>query len=666
VLDSFALGRPVFGTDFFGRQPLILDVLAHLQRGSAVNVYGLRRIGKSSLLQQISYLCGFDPEWGRYRPISIDGAAVDPDNLILFLAQELGIHLETSRDPGAYFLVRDKLRKTIGKPLLLLDEAGGPISNADSSTLGMIRALHQEGACGLIFFTAYQRIYEILRKSEDRLYASSLGNVFVSIRLPVFQAHEAEELLVTHFQRGSRLLDPELANKLSRYVGAYPQFVQEIGSTAFQYCVQNNLSGLGTAHFGEVTDIWRKRIAPWWADMFLHGLDELAKDSALGSSDDRFIESLLDYGMVCHTENGSLQPSPFIADLVETDPGRSVKTAIAKALSTTEKSPPVLRARTVPNQEKIPVGTPQKADEFHGTVDFGVLTVREDEMEPMARRCRERAVRQVIVTGRQDYLLFDVSLGTTHEFIYRLALARSIRQGAGEAQRRASNMIEDFDPTWLMLVGIAGATPSTEFTLGDVVVATDLHEFSVRAAVFGKGTEYRPGGGAMAPEVEDFIALLAGRQDDLSDWNEVPVIGRRSPPVDIRRPKAVYGDKRWRTKVRAAISSHFPTPESTRKPQIITRPFAGGNVLIKDDGLWQEWQSHARQIETVEMELEGVYRAAWTRHRIYPILVSKGISDIIGLRRDDAWTKYACETAASGALAMLALRPTEPIRRDRH
>jgi hypothetical protein len=83
-------------------------------------------------------------------------------------------------------------------------------------------------------------------------------------------------------------------------------------------------------------------------------------------------------------------------------------------------------------------------------------------------------------------------------------------------------------------------------------------------------------------------------------------------------------------------------------------------VLVKDDALWHEWLSRARQIEAVEMELEGMYAAARTRQRIYPILVSKGISDIVGFHRDDAWTKYACETAASGALALLALRPIEP------
>jgi sulfite reductase beta subunit-like hemoprotein len=70
----------------------------------------------------------------------------------------------------------------------------------------------------------------------------------------------------------------------------------------------------------------------------------------------------------------------------------------------------------------------RRAVEFAGTVDFGVLTVREDEMEPMARRCREKAVRELVVTGRQNYLLFDVALGTKFELVYRLAIVRSIRR----------------------------------------------------------------------------------------------------------------------------------------------------------------------------------------------------------------------------------------------
>jgi hypothetical protein len=149
-----------------------------------------------------------------------------------------------------------------------------------------------------------------------------------------------------------------------------------------------------------------------------------------------------------------------------------------------------------------------------------------------------------------------------------------------------------------MLVGIAGATPSEEFTLGDVVVASELRDFSIRASVFKKPTEYRSGGGRMSAAVDDFIGLLAGRQNELGDWNEVTSIGRVSPLVNARSAKKLYGKKDWKKKVRERLLHHFPTPKSHRKPHITARSFAGGNTLMKDVKLWQEWQSHARQVET--------------------------------------------------------------------
>src|ERR1700730_18632261 len=39
----------------------------------------------------------------------------------------------------------------------------------------------------------------------------------------------------------------------------------------------------------------------------------------------------------------------------------------------------------------------REAKEFVDTIDFGVLAVREDELEAVARRCRAVAVRELIV-----------------------------------------------------------------------------------------------------------------------------------------------------------------------------------------------------------------------------------------------------------------------------
>jgi len=55
-----------------------------------------------------------------------------------------------------------------------------------------------------------------------------------------------------------------------------------------------------------------------------------------------------------------------------------------------------------------------------------------------------------------------------------------------------------------------------------------------------------------------------------------------------------------------------------------------------------------------EMESGGVYRAARER---CPMLAIRGISDIVGLKRADDWTKYACASAAAFTRAFLRTRP---------
>jgi hypothetical protein len=56
------------------------------------------------------------------------------------------------------------------------------------------------------------------------------------------------------------------------------------------------------------------------------------------------------------------------------------------------------------------------------------------------------------------------------------------------------------------------------------------------------------------------------------------------------------------------------------------------------------------------MESGGVYRAARDR---CPMLAIRGISDIVGLKRADAWTKYACASAAAFTRGFLRTRPIE-------
>jgi nucleoside phosphorylase len=60
------------------------------------------------------------------------------------------------------------------------------------------------------------------------------------------------------------------------------------------------------------------------------------------------------------------------------------------------------------------------------------------------------------------------------------------------------------------------------------------------------------------------------------------------------------------------------------------------------------------------MESAGIYKA--TQGSNVSFLAIRGISDVIGFKREDEWTLYACETAAAFAQAFLLTRPIAPLR----
>ncbi len=64
-----------------------------------------------------------------------------------------------------------------------------------------------------------------------------------------------------------------------------------------------------------------------------------------------------------------------------------------------------------------------------------------------------------------------------------------------------------------------------------------------------------------------------------------------------------------------------------------------------------------QNLAVVDMELPGVYMAARRKEKQYPILAIRGISDVIGFKRDNGWTKYACETAAAFFFKLLQVHP---------
>jgi nucleoside phosphorylase len=299
-----------------------------------------------------------------------------------------------------------------------------------------------------------------------------------------------------------------------------------------------------------------------------------------------------------------------------------------------------------------------KADySLKGKIDFAVITIRADENKAMLRRLPNR---QIYEGSNRSYIISRLPLADNTEYL--IAVIRSLEQGEGQAQDVARDAIEDLDPSWLLLVGIAGGVPANEFSLGDVVVATRLADFSVTAALEGRKAQLAVSGGPMHKQVQDKVALIAAMETEFGEWNTDQSLGMARPPVELTEEK-FYGDDQWRTTVKESMTRHFESSVPLRPPRITTGAIASSDTLVKDSQLLQQWQEAARQVVAVEMELGGVYIAARRMNREYPILAIRGISDIVGFKRHPDWTEYACQSAAAFAHAFLVTQPIAPRTR---
>jgi len=295
-------------------------------------------------------------------------------------------------------------------------------------------------------------------------------------------------------------------------------------------------------------------------------------------------------------------------------------------------------------------------------VDLGVITIREDEfnsvVDRLPNRGFEKGKNRTYVTGK---------VLSNYGSEYRVAVVRAVEQGPNAGQDAARDMVEDLDPQWLAVVGIGGAVPETEFTLGDVVVANRLHDFTVGAVLEDSKLQFADQGGPMKKEIQDLLAVLPALLPALDDWNSKASLRVPRPEVSFESEN-FYGPEEWRKKTEKALRNVLSSETGRTSPKVVSRSIASSGFLIKDTHLVDQWRQTARDLCVVEMELAGVYSAARRMGKEYPILAIRGISDVIGFKRSPEWTTYACQAAASlffGLLKNMSPKILSPLAQPR-
>jgi hypothetical protein len=174
--------------------------------------------------------------------------------------------------------------------------------------------------------------------------------------------------------------------------------------------------------------------------------------------------------------------------------------------------------------------------DLKGRVDFAVITIKPEEFEAACRHLAHAAV----LTGARSYAMARVPAGEGGRVgAAVVAITRCPSQGNGISQDVARDIIDDLDPQWILVLGIAGAAPAAELTLGDVALASSLIDVSVEAVKHGRAPEFAAEGRLVHEDVENFVTMVAAHEAALGPWYE---LCSERPPVSLEDAR-FYGDR---------------------------------------------------------------------------------------------------------------------------
>jgi len=281
--------------------------------------------------------------------------------------------------------------------------------------------------------------------------------------------------------------------------------------------------------------------------------------------------------------------------------------------------------------------------DVRGKVDFVIVTIKKEEFEAIQKRI---PVDETI-SGRREWNVGRMPSNAARRDVV-IATVRQRTQGNIEGALTVSDAIEDLDPAYILVVGIAGAIPG-ELTLGDVVFGMHVHDLTVQEVKHDGSRVFSIKGGGIETGAQTLLANLSvSLPKELNDLG-LPKL----PLIDLAAP--IKGDEETQNRIRKQLRARYgDAPSAPTHPYFTDGEIASSDTLVKYVDLVDQWMTFAKHLKAVEMESAGAYQASRIRGgKQYPAIPIRAISDVIGLKREDAWTLYACEVAAAFALAFI-------------
>ncbi|MGV1793292.1 phosphorylase family protein [Rhizobium sp. A37_96] len=608
---------------FFGRQRLLTQALGATREGQNIGLFGLRRVGKTSILFSLERSFR-DRKIGKILLYSLDDPARAQARWYIVLSQ-----LAALIDPNAIrerfdehnasslfkTTVQKFLNANVGQNLVIaFDEiehivpgtAKAPHWNSDYFFLmDHLRALTREITKFSIVVCGINA--RALESAHLNGVPNPVFNGMSILSVPMFTLEEASLMVSRLGLYMGIMFKPEAMAQIHREYGGHPLLMRQFCSELFNKLQRERVSWPFTIDVDTATDQIRtaRPQLHYWASYVLQTLKDFYPDEydmlrMLSHGEVDFYESmemdnpdlanhLRGYGLV--TGHPPTLSMPFLKHYLAHKEARSVMDDSTPSVAATKKK----------------VTLPNESSEY----DFAILAALDEELEAFMRALPKSKVRQLPSTANSPFTLYAASVAVSKAGrIAKILLCTPEKVGSSSVQNLVHHINQRFKVKNYILIGICAGRKG-KVNLGDIIIADQVIDYSL-AKFTNDGVENRPTAFPTSPWLNN-----AAKRFKSYKW----------PPSYLPQ------------EIGAVRSGNL----------------ASGPIVFADDKsfeqLWKTWP-----VIGVEMEAAGAVGALYSTGRT-DFLVIKAVSDFGDSSKSDAVRYKCCEASAHFALQLIRKTP---------
>lgn len=255
--------------------------------------------------------------------------------------------------------------------------------------------------------------------------------------------------------------------------------------------------------------------------------------------------------------------------------------------------------------------------------DFAIITAIPLELESILDYFP--TLQKVTIRLNSRTYFQGIVVADDGETRYRVVAAVLPGMGNVQAATATAELIQDWNPRYIIMCGIAGGLQRSDQCLGDVIVSTNIIYYEL-AKLHDHGPERRP-------------------------------VSYPADSLMLDRAMHMHAMTAWRARLPRPPDA---TPASATFPAVHFGPIASGDKVIASAAEARQLLALHPKLAAVEMEGGGVATSAFATARRVGFFMVRAICDFADRTKDNSWQDFAAHAAASFVAQFLASRPIAP------